>query len=70
MKKLVFTAMIALGFVLSTTIHKPALAEVPVYDTSEFMAVAVLCDSGMSYYTACKQWGMGCNPDECHDDVE
>ncbi|MCE7054866.1 hypothetical protein LZF95_09295 [Algoriphagus sp. AGSA1] len=70
MKKLVFTAMLAVGFILSISVTEPSLASTPYYDTSVFMPVATICPSGMSYYTACEQWGMGCNPDECHDTVE
>ncbi len=46
-----------------------ANAEVPLpYEPSVMMPEAKLCPSKMSYYTACVQYGMGCNPDGCHDD--
>lgn len=67
MRKLILGLTISFGLIVSVGIQHNANAGVPGYDPSVFMPVPKLCPSGMSYYTACEEMGIGCNPDGCHD---
>lgn len=66
MKKLIVVGC-SMCFAFCFSVTQPTYAN---YDPSVMMPEAKLCPSKMSYYTACVQYGMGCNPDACHDSGE
>lgn len=59
MKKLIFAVLPLLVFLLANPTNSMA------YDKSVMMPEPKLCPSGFSYYTACADMGMGCEPFGC-----
>jgi hypothetical protein len=59
MKKLIFAFLPLFALFLANPTNTMA------YDPSSMMPVPKICPSGFSYYTACQQYGMGCEPFGC-----
>ncbi len=62
MKKFFLASLVLVGLALSNPVNSIA------YDISVMMPVPKLCPSKFSYYTACEQYGQGCEPTNCPGD--
>lgn len=59
MKKFFLASFAIVGLVMLNPLRSLA------YDKSVMMPVPKLCPSKFSYFTACEQYGMGCEPTGC-----